>query len=70
MKLLAKDLIFAGLYASIDPERDGVKDAIATARRAQVRTVMITGDYLKTAVAIARNIGLLPLGMTLFKWLN
>jgi Ca2+-transporting ATPase len=61
-ELLLDDLTFAGLIASMDPERDGVKEAIQVARRASIRTVMITGDYLKTAIAIGRNIGLLPLG--------
>ncbi|KAK1947083.1 Calcium-transporting ATPase 1 [Phytophthora citrophthora] len=59
---LSKSLVFLGLVASIDPERDGVRDAIATARGASIRTVMITGDYLATAVAIARNIDLLQVG--------
>ena len=44
-------LQFLGLVASIDPERQGVKDAIQEAAHASVRTVMITGDYLKTAQA-------------------
>ncbi|KAG6971185.1 hypothetical protein JG688_00004530 [Phytophthora aleatoria] len=57
---LCTPLIFVGLVASIDPPREGVKDAIHTAREASIRTVMITGDYLKTAVAIARDIDLLP----------
>jgi potassium/sodium efflux P-type ATPase len=54
--------VLAGLVASVDPERGGVREAIATSRAAGVRTVMITGDYLNTAVAIARNIDLLQLG--------
>ncbi|KAK3281704.1 hypothetical protein CYMTET_10524 [Cymbomonas tetramitiformis] len=56
--LLARDLTFCGLVASIDPERAGVNLAIQKASNAKIRTVMITGDYLKTAVAIARNITL------------
>jgi potassium/sodium efflux P-type ATPase len=60
---LSKPLILMGLMASIDPERDGVKQAIETARQASIRTVMITGDYLKTAVAIARNIDLIQVNM-------
>jgi Ca2+-transporting ATPase len=60
--LVGEPLIFAGLIASIDPERAGVKEAIATARSAGIRTVMITGDYLETAIAIGRNIGLMELG--------
>lgn len=59
---LAQDLIFLGLVASIDPERDGVRDAVSVARNASIRTVMITGDYLKTAVAIAKKIELLEIG--------
>ncbi|KAI9909399.1 hypothetical protein PsorP6_014529 [Peronosclerospora sorghi] len=60
---LCESLIFVGLVASIDPPRAGVKGAIQIARRASIRTVMITGDYLKTAVAIAREIDLLSPGM-------
>ena len=52
-------LTLCGLCASIDPERDGVKDAVSQSRTAGVRVVMITGDYLMTAVAIAKNIGIL-----------
>ncbi|TMW62952.1 hypothetical protein Poli38472_005570 [Pythium oligandrum] len=59
---LKAPLIFLGLVASIDPPRHGVKEAIRTARMASIRTVMITGDYLKTAIAIAKSIDLLPVG--------
>ncbi|KAJ0392212.1 hypothetical protein ATCC90586_010452 [Pythium insidiosum] len=59
---LRKPLIFVGLVASIDPPREGVKGAIQRARDASIRTVMITGDYHKTAVAIAKDIDLLPVG--------
>lgn len=52
-------LTLVGLCASIDPERDGVMDAISECKTAGVRVVMITGDYLKTAVAIAKNISIL-----------
>ena len=52
-------LTLCGLCASIDPERDGVKDAVLQSKTAGVRVVMITGDYLKTAIAIAKNIGIL-----------
>jgi magnesium-transporting ATPase (P-type) len=54
-----KQLTLVGLVASIDPERDGVKQSVQDARGASIRVVMITGDYLKTAVAIARNITIL-----------
>ncbi|TYZ64478.1 hypothetical protein PybrP1_003897 [[Pythium] brassicae (nom. inval.)] len=59
---LSHPLVLLGLVASIDPERDGVREAIASARMASVRTVMITGDYLQTAVAIAKKIDLLQVG--------
>ena len=52
--------VLLGLVASIDPERTEVTPAIKEANQAGVRVVMITGDYLKTARAIAENIGLLP----------
>ena len=56
---IATGLTFCGLCASIDPERDGVKQAVLDSRTAGVRVVMITGDYLKTAIAIAKNINIL-----------
>lgn len=59
---LSEPLTFVGLVASIDPPRFGVRDSILLARNAGVRTVMITGDYHKTAVAIAKNIDLLSAG--------
>jgi potassium/sodium efflux P-type ATPase len=58
-KACAHDLTLCGMCASIDPERDGVKDAVKTAREAGCRVVMITGDYLKTAIAIGKNINIL-----------
>merc|ERR1712190_550843 len=54
-----KDLMLVGLVASIDPDRDGVKESVEDARGAGIRVVMITGDYLKTAAAIARNVNIL-----------
>jgi len=54
-----KQLQLVGLVASIDPDRDGVKESVALAHGASIRVVMITGDYLKTALAIARNVGIL-----------
>eukprot|EP00929_Paragymnodinium_shiwhaense_P102616 TRINITY_DN6580_c0_g1_i1.p1 TRINITY_DN6580_c0_g1~~TRINITY_DN6580_c0_g1_i1.p1 ORF type:complete len:496 (+),score=109.42 TRINITY_DN6580_c0_g1_i1:1528-3015(+) len=51
-------LMFLGLLASTDPERDGVSEAVAVAHGAGINVVMITGDYLKTACAIARNVGI------------
>ena len=54
-----RDLTFIGLIGMIDPARPEVKPAIERARRAGIKTVMVTGDYPDTAKAIARQIGLL-----------
>jgi Ca2+-transporting ATPase len=59
---LEQDLIFVGLIGMIDPPRPEVPAALEKARQAGVRTVMITGDYPKTARAIAESIGLLRSG--------
>ncbi len=52
------DFTYIGLVGIIDPARDEVKVAIAEARRAGIRTIMITGDHKITAIAIAHQIGL------------
>ena len=54
-----QDLVFVGLAAMRDPARPEVQAAIAVARAAGVRTVMITGDYPDTAAAIAEDLDLL-----------
>jgi Ca2+-transporting ATPase len=53
------DLTFVGLLGMIDPPRQEVRDSLATAKQAGIRTVMITGDYAQTARAIAESIGLM-----------
>lgn len=55
---LERHLIFIGLVAMFDPPRPEVPDAIAKCHQAGINITMITGDYGLTAVAIARNIGL------------
>ena len=62
MQEMEKDLIFCGLIGMIDPPREGVKDAVRTCRRAGIKTVMITGDHLQTAKAIAKELGILKRG--------
>ena len=56
---LEHDLTFCGLSGMIDPERPEVAPAIAEAHAAGIRTVMITGDHIDTAVAIAKNLGII-----------
>jgi len=56
---IEKDLVLIGLVAMIDPARPEVRPAVEQARRAGIRTMMITGDYPDTARAIAQKIGLL-----------
>lgn len=61
-ELVEQDLTFVGLVGMIDPARPEVKDAIAVATNAGVRTIMITGDHITTAVAIAKELGILREG--------
>ena len=56
---LEHDLTFCGLSGMIDPERPEVAAAIDEAHTAGIRTVMITGDHIDTAVAIAKNLGII-----------
>lgn len=59
---LENNLVFVGLIGMIDPPREGVREAIKTCKRAGIKTVMITGDHIATAKAIAKELGILDLG--------
>lgn len=55
---LEQELIFFGLIGMIDPPRDESKRAVAQAVGAGIRPIMITGDHPKTAIVIARELGI------------
>ena len=59
---LEKEMNFYGLVGMIDPARVEVKDAINIASNAGIKTVMITGDHIVTACAIAKQLGILNEG--------
>jgi Ca2+-transporting ATPase len=59
---LESGLTFLGLVGMIDPPRPEARDAVAVCRRAGIRPVMITGDHVVTASAIARDLGILQEG--------
>ena len=59
---IESELCFVGLTGMIDPVRPEVKDAIVECRSAGIRPIMITGDHIDTAVAIARELGIIGEG--------
>ena len=50
--------MFAGLIGMIDPPRPEAKEAVARAKSAGIRPIMITGDHPRTAAVIARELGI------------
>ncbi len=59
---MEKDLTFMGLVGMIDPPRPEAKAAVATCLQAGIRPIMITGDHIITASAIAKELGILRVG--------
>ena len=54
----SEDFCLVGLVGIIDPPREGISDVINSCKKAGIRVLMVTGDYLLTAAAIAKEIGI------------
>ncbi len=57
-KASEENMIFIGLVGMVDSLKEGVREAVEECRRAGVATVMITGDHVRTAFAIAKKLGI------------
>ncbi|MBM3119397.1 MAG: cation-translocating P-type ATPase [Chloroflexi bacterium] len=62
---IEQDMVFVGLAGMIDPPREEIKQAVRLCNQAGIKSVMITGDHKLTAVAIAKELGILKEGMAL-----
>lgn len=57
------DFVFIGLVGLIDPPKQGVKEAVETCQQAGIHVMMITGDHVETATAIAKQLGIFKGGV-------
>ncbi|MFC1897691.1 cation-translocating P-type ATPase [Chloroflexota bacterium] len=62
---MEQDMVLVGLVGMIDPPREEVKGALILCQQAGIKAVMITGDHKLTAIAVAKELGLLQQGVTL-----
>ncbi|MDP2943683.1 MAG: cation-translocating P-type ATPase [Candidatus Omnitrophota bacterium] len=65
LKEVESNMVFVGMVGMIDPPRKGIKQAIEICKGAGIKPIMITGDHKLTAVAIAKELGILNSGLTL-----